>query len=234
LTKKLNSNIKQKPHFLGHRQRLKERFLTSPQSLQDYEIVEMLLFAAHPRRDVKKQAKEILADFGSISALLNADLFTLQNNKNINQSLICSLKLNKEIFLRSKKHDMQQKTIIHSWQDMAEYCQNALSDLQEEQFRVLFLDRNHRLIADELQKNGTADNVNISIKEISKAALNHNATAVILAHNHPSGSCKPSRADIDCTEKIAQCLKMIAIKTYDHLIIGANSQIFSFKNENLI
>jgi DNA repair protein RadC len=226
--------IEQKPHYLGHRKRVKAKFLQDPKNFVDYELLELLLFFSHSRKDVKPLAKELLAEFGSINAILKSSAQTLKNFKNINENVLVSLSLIEEIITRSSKQKIVNKPIIDSWQQLVSYCKIIMADLAVEQFRILFLDKKHCLITDELLKIGNIDNVEIDIREIIKKTINCSASSAILLHNHPNNSSQPSKADIEVTKKIADALQIIKVKVYDHLIIGENGEFFSFKNEGLL
>lgn len=224
----------QKLHYLGHRKRVKTKFLKEPKNFADYELLELLLFFSHSRKDVKPLAKALLSEFGSINAILQSDPQTLMNFKDINENILVSLQLIKEIIARSSRQKIINKPIIDSWRQLVNYCQITMSNLKDEQFRILFFDKKHYLIADELLKSGDIDNVEIDIREIIKKALHYLASSVILLHNHPNNSAKPSKIDIDTTNKIVDALKSIKVKVYDHLIIGEHSELFSFKSEDLL
>ncbi len=226
--------IKNKPHYLGHRKRVKAKFLQDPKKFADYELLELLLFSSHSRKDVKELAKKLLAEFGSINAILQANFEALKNFKDVNDNILVSLKLINEILTRSTKEKIINKPIIDSWKQLINYCQIAMADLKEEQFRILFLDKKHHLITDELLKNGEVENVRINIRQIVKQSLNYSASSVILLHNHPNNSAQPSKIDVTTTKKIIESLKPVNVKIYDHLIIGKNNEIFSFKSEGLL
>ncbi len=218
----------------GHRKRVKDKFLKDSSNFADYELLELLLFSSHSRKDVKQLAKKLLAEFGSINSILKANSKSLRSFPDINDNVLVSLKLIKEIMAHSSKQQMIDKPIIASWKQLCDYCQIVLANLQEEQFRVLFLDKNNHLIVDELIKKGEIENVDIDIKTIVKKSLNFFATSIILLHNHPNLDCQPSLNDIANTKIISNTLQDIGIKVYDHLIVDKDGQIFSFKNEGLL
>ncbi len=225
---------KENPHYLGHRKRVKTKFLKDSSNFIDYELLELLLFSSHPRKDVKILAKTLLAEFGSINAILGADVESLKKIPDVNDNVIISLKLITEIITRTSKQKIINKPIIESWKQLCDYCQITMKNLKEEQFRILFLDKKHYLIADELIKSGGIENVEVDLKDIVKKTLNFFATSVILLHNHPNLDCKPSRADITNTKNISNTLKTFNVAVYDHLIIGKNGEIFSFKSEGIL
>ena len=226
--------MKLKEDHHGHRKRVKDKFLKDSANFTDYELLELFLFASHSRKDVKPLAKKLLAKFGSISSFLKADCESLKNFPDVNNNVLVSLKLIKEIITRSSKQQIMHKPIIASWRQLCDYCQIVMANLKEEQFRILFLDKKHHLIADELIKSGGIEEVEIDIKTIVKKSLNFSATSIILMHNHPNLDCKPSRNDIANTKTISSTLQTLGIIVNDHLIIGDNDQIFSFKNESLL
>lgn len=223
-----------KPSYIGHRSRIKEKFLkSSAMDFYDYELLEILLFSSHPRVDVKNIAKKLLQEFGSIKNIINADVFLLKSRAGLNDSAIVSIKIVKEIILRCLKQDIEKKIVIESWKALLDYCQLSLSGLKHEQLRILFLNKNHQLIADELHYEGNIENIAIDPVSIVKKALLASADSLILIHNHPSGNVQPSRADLDNTNKIASSLKVVNIKIHDHLIIGEGNY-YSFRNNGLI
>jgi DNA repair protein RadC len=224
----------EKPHYHGHRQRLKEKFLKESSNLPDYEILEILLFNALPRKDTKPLAKKLLKEFGSIDAIIKADQNKLKEIADAGDSVLTLLKLIREITFRSSCDTILKKEVISNWQKLKDYCQIKMSNLNEEEFRVLFLDKNHHLIKDELMQAGGIENVEIDVKNLVKKSLNLLAKSVILLHNHPHLNCQPSKADIVNTKKIIETLSAVKVKVLDHLIIGKNGDLFSFKSEDLI
>ncbi len=225
---------KQNPHYLGHRKRLKEKFLKDSSNFPDYEVLELLLFSSHNRKDVKPLAKKLLSEFGSINSILQADSETLKNFTDVNENVLVSLKLIKEIISRSSKQKVVGKDIISNWDQLSDYCKTIMKDLKQEQFRVLFLDKKHQLIADELVESGSIEQVEIDVRKLVKKSLNLLAFSVILVHNHPNLDSKPSKADIINTKAIISALKTVEIIVYDHLIIGKDGDLFSFKAEGLL
>ncbi len=228
----------EKPHFLGHRKRLKERFLNaiannSSASMPDYEILELALFSAYPRQDVKPLAKEIIARVGSISKLISLDVNSLEKHYGLSQSAITTIKVMNELFLRALKEQTKEKPILQSWKALLDYCKLAMGNETREQFRILFLDKKNKLISDEVQQIGTVDQTPIYPREVVKRALELGASALILVHNHPSGDPSPSKADIEMTENVESALTSVDIKLHDHLIIAGDSH-FSFAGNGLI
>lgn len=226
----MNSN----PSYLGHRSRVKEKFLKNDSnSFYDYELLELLLFSANPRKDVKPIAKKLLEKLGSLGEVINANSEVLQSIENINDGTIIALKIAKEINIRISKQEIKKKIIFTNWQELINYCNLVLGSLKTEQFRILFLDKKHAIISDEIFQNGGVESVMVDIKEIAKKSLILTASSIILIHNHPSGDVNPSKFDIINTNKIIEALKPLNIKVYDHIIIAAE-KYYSFKNNGLI
>ncbi len=222
------------PLHLGHRKRVKEKFLSSlGKELHDYELLELLLFSAFARLDTKPIAKKLLAKFGSLAAIINADIDELREIEQIGEGAIVALKINAEIINRILKNQVKKKPVLANWQAVLNYAQNSIADLNYEVFRVLFLNKNYQLIEDELLGIGENDHVQVSVKLIAKKSLILHASAIILIHNHPAGNIKPSSADVKITNEICNALKPLNINVLDHLIIGKN-EIFSFKQEGLL
>lgn len=219
---------------LGHRKRVKEKFLASlGKELHDYELLELLLFSAFARLDTKPIAKKLLAKFGSLSAVINADIDELREIDQIGDTAITVLKTNGEIINRILKNQVKQRPVLANWQAVLNYVQNSISNLNYEVFRVLFLNKNYQLIEDELLGIGENNQVQVSVKLIAKKSLILHASSIILIHNHPAGNIKASNADIKVTNEICVALKPLNIDVLDHLIIGKN-EIFSFKQEGLL
>lgn len=224
-----------KPHYLGHRKRLKNKVINSNmQSLPDYELLEILLFFSIPRRDVKSLAKNLLHNFGSIATMLYADKNKLLQFSNININTYTIFLIIRELIERILKERINQKNIISSWNALIDYLKYTMGNLQIEQFRVLFLNKKNMIISDEIMSVGTLDQAPVYPREVIKKALFFEASAIILAHNHPSGSVKPSRNDIDLTNKIAECCRAVNIILHDHIIISHGNQYYSFKSNLLL
>lgn len=210
-------------HQLGHRERLRKRLLESEgKGLPDYEILELLLFAAKPRGDVKPLAKELLKEFGTLASLLHAPPEKLTQIDGMGEASIAALKAVLEASCRLIKHETSEKPILNAWNKVIEYCHARMAHLEKEQFRLLFLNRKNELVADEIQQEGTVDQTPIYPREVVKRALDLNASAIIMVHNHPSGDPTPSDADIDITRRVKRALKQLDIRLYDHVIIGKN------------
>lgn len=223
-----------KPHWQGHRERLRQKLLSrGPNALDDYELLETLLFAFIPRRDVKPVAKALLARFGSLSSIMSAKRVDLVTVKGVGETTAAYIKAAAELSQRASKEIIQSRTIISSWATLLGYVRTQLQHESREQFRVLFLDRKNQLIADELMGQGTVDHAPVYPREIARRALELSASALILVHNHPSGDPAPSRADIDLTREIADALTPLEITVHDHLI-AARGGVTSFKSEGLL
>ena len=222
------------PHFHGHRERLRERFLKGgSDALADYELLELVLFRAIGRRDLKPLAKELLKQFGSFAEVVSAPIERLKSVAGLGEAAITELKIVEAAAHRLARGQVQNRPVLSSWSSVLDYCRTAMAFAAKEQFRVLFLDKRNRLIADEVQQEGTVDHTPVYPREVVKRALELSATAVILVHNHPSGDPSPSRADIEMTKQIIEVAKPLGIEVHDHLIIGAKKH-FSFKAKGLI
>ena len=222
------------PDHAGHRQRLKDRFVQAgPDALPEYELLELLLFNAIPRRDTKPLAKQLLAHLGTFAEVVNASDTRLREVEGVSDAVILQLRLVNAASLRLMKGQIMEKPLLSSWSSVLNYCMAAMAHEKREQFRILFLDKKNRLIADEVQQTGTVDHTPVYVREVVKRALELSATAIILVHNHPSGDATPSRADIDMTKVIVQAAKPLNILVHDHLIIGRDGHA-SFKGLGLI
>ena len=212
---------KPKPHYSGHRDRLRDRFKDNgANALADYELLELILFRAIPRRDTKPIAKALLAQFGTVAEVLSAPIERLKEVQGIGQSVAVDLKIIQAAGQRLAKDQIMEQPILSSWSELLEYCHSAMAYEKKEQFRLLFLDKKNRLIADEVQQVGTIDHTPTYPREVVKRALELSATAVILLHNHPSGDPTPSQADILMTQKIIEAATPMGIAVHDHIIIG--------------
>ncbi len=211
------------PHFHGHRDRLRERFLLGWENMPDYEILELLLYRSLPRRDTKPIAKTLLDRFGTLAAVLRAEIQDLVKLKGVGQATALDLKIVAAATTRGIRSDIDaQKTLLGSWSSVIDYCTAAMGHEKVEQFRILFLDKKNVLILDEVQQTGTVDHTPVYVREVVKRALEINASAMILVHNHPSGDITPSRADIEMTKTIVETAMPLGITVHDHVIIGRN------------
>jgi len=218
----------------GHRERMRARFVNGgADAMPDYELLEMTLFAALPRRDTKPLAKALLARFGSFAEVIAAPRARLMEVKGVGEAIANHLKIVEAAAHRLAMTRVMGRTALSSWSALLDYCTAVMARSQNEEFRVLFLDRKNCLIADEVQNRGTVDHTPVYPREIIKRALELTASAVILVHNHPSGDPTPSRADIDMTREIAQAAKALRIAVHDHLVIGRHGHA-SFKSLGLL
>jgi DNA repair protein RadC len=209
------------PHYHGHRMRLRERFLGGrPDALSDYELLEMVLFTAQPRRDMKPLAKSLLKKFGSFAEAVHAPETLLREVDGMGEASINQLRLIAAAASRIAKGQLQQRTLLSSWNDVISYCRTSMAFADKEQFRLLFLDKRNQLIADEVQQIGTVDHTPVYPREVIKRALELSATAIILVHNHPSGDPTPSQADIQMTRAIIDIAAPLGISVHDHIIVG--------------
>jgi DNA repair protein RadC len=222
------------PSHAGHRQRLRERFMKGgADALPDYELLELVLFRALPRRDTKELAKRLIARFGSFAEVINAPEARLAEVKDVGDAVITELKLVRAAALRLMRGEVMDRPVLSSWSRVLDYCRAAMGFEAREQFRILFLDKKNRLIADELQQEGTVDHTPVYVREVVKRALELSATAIVLVHNHPSGDPTPSRADIEMTRQIVDAAKPLGIVVHDHIIVGKTGHA-SFKGLRLI
>jgi DNA repair protein RadC len=209
------------PHFYGHRERLKARFAESgAEGLADYELLELLLFQAVPRRDTKPLAKALLKRFESFSEVLAAPPSQLVEVAGVGEGVAHTLNLVAAAAQRFAHDSIKERTLLDSWAAVIDYCRAAMAYEPIEQFRILFLNKKNQLIADEVQQVGTVDHAPVYPREIVKRALELSATAIILVHNHPSGDPTPSTADIQMTKSIVDTAKPLGIAVHDHLIVG--------------
>ncbi|MEO1774954.1 MAG: DNA repair protein RadC [Pseudomonadota bacterium] len=210
------------PHYLDHRQRLRRRLLDAGGgALADYEMLELVLFRAIPRRDVKPLAKRLIETFGSFAAALTAPSPRLAEVPGIGDAAITELKIVAAAAERLAQGRVMNRPAIAGWDALVAYCRTAMAHRRTEQFRVLFLDRKNRLIADEAQGEGTVDHVPVYPREVVKRALALDASALIVVHNHPSGDPSPSEADITMTKQIDVAARAVGLVLHDHVIIGA-------------
>lgn len=222
------------PHYIGHRERLRERFLAGgADALPDYELLELALFAAIPRRDVKPLAKALLAKFGSFADVIAARHERLLEVDGIGDNVVTHLKVIHAAALRLSKTKVLGRPALSSWQALLDYCAAAMARSAQEEFRVLFLDKKNALIADEVQGQGTVDHTPVYPREIVKRALELSASAIILVHNHPSGDPTPSRADIEMTRDIVSAARALRIAVHDHLVVSRGGTA-SFKALGLL
>ncbi|MFC3126960.1 DNA repair protein RadC [Pseudoroseomonas globiformis] len=218
----------------GHRGRMREKLLErGPDSLADYELLEMLLFFAFKQGDTKPLAKALINQFGSFGAVLAAPQQVLMETRGLGTHSVAAIKLVQAAALRLAKAEVMEAPVLNNWDRLITYLNAAISREKIEQFRILFLDSKNRLIADEAQAKGTVNHTPVYPREVMKRALELHATALILVHNHPSGDPTPSRADIEMTKEIKQAGQFFAVVVHDHLIVG-NGRYLSFRREGLL
>jgi DNA repair protein RadC len=209
------------PHYVGHRDRLRERFTEfGGDALPDYELLELVLFRSIPRRDVKPIAKELMKRFGTFAEVLAAPPARLIEVDGIGAAVVTDLKIIEAAGRRLVKGAVVKRPVLSSWTAVLDYCRAAMAFMDKEQFRLLFLDKRNSLIADEVQQSGTIDHTPVYPREVVKRALELSASAVILVHNHPSGDPTPSPADIKMTRDIIEVAKPLGIIVHDHIIVG--------------
>jgi DNA repair protein RadC len=209
------------PLYEGHRQRLRDRFRKGgAEALPDYELLELVLFRAIPRRDTKDLAKRLIARFGSFAGVVNAPEARLKEIEGAGEAVITELKLMRAAALRLMKQELVSAPLLSSWNQVLDYLRAAQGYEEREHFRVLFLDNKNRLIADEVQGQGTVDHTPVYVREVVKRALELSATAIVLVHNHPSGDPTPSRADIDMTRLVVEAARPLGVQVHDHVIVG--------------
>lgn len=224
----------EKPHYHGHRDRLRQRFLDGgPDGLQDYELLELVLFMAIPRRDVKPLAKALLAQFGSLPELMAAPVSQLTKINGVSDNTAIAIKAISATAQRMMKREIMEKPVLNSWSRLMDYCYATMAHETREHFRIIFLNKKNEMIGDEIQGSGTVDHTPAYPREIMKRALEIGATAMILIHNHPSGDPRPSQADQDMTQAIIAAAKPFNIVIHDHIVISRNGYT-SFKNEGLL
>lgn len=217
----------------GHRQRLREKFEKAPHSLADYEILEMLLFLAIPRKDVKPLAKTLLKHFKTFNKIVCSDMKSLLQVEQLGENTVTTIKLVHEILQRTLAEQLKQTSLINSQEQLINYLKISMGYLNIEQFRVLFLNAKYFLIADEVQQEGTIDQAALYIREIIKRALELHSTKLILVHNHPTGNCTPSQADLVSTKMLQQAALPMNIELSDHIIIGSFG-FYSMKDEGVL
>jgi DNA repair protein RadC len=222
------------PDYLGHRQRLRQRFVTAgPDALADYELLELLLTIAIPRRDVKPLAKDLIRRFGSFAEVVGAQRETLMQVPGVGETAAVQIRLVAAAVQRVTRGEVARRPVLGSWAALIDHCRATMAFEDREEFRILFLDKRNQLIADEVQQRGTVDHTPVYPREIVRRALELSATAIILAHNHPSGDPTPSQADIRMTREIIDVALPLGITVHDHVIIARNGHV-SFKGKGLI
>jgi DNA repair protein RadC len=215
------------PHYLGHRERVRDRFIkVGGEAFSDAELLELVFHVVIPRRDTKELAKALLKRFGSFSSVLAAPAERLEEFAGLGDVTIANLKVFQAAAQRFAKDKVSSdQPILSSWTALIDYCRSAMAFEDVEQFRILFLDKKNRLIADEVQQVGTVDHTPVYPREVIKRSLELSATALILVHNHPSGDPSPSSADVQMTRQINEIAKPLGIAVHDHIIIGKSGHV---------
>jgi DNA repair protein RadC len=209
------------PNYTGHRQRLRDRFIKNgAEALQDYELLELVLFTAIPQKDVKPLAKDLLKKFGSLPELMSAPLNELSRIDGIKETTATALKAMIALAQRGMKRELLGKPILNTWPRLMDYCLGTMAHQTREYFRILFLNKKNELMADEILSSGTVDHTAAYPREIMKRALEVSATALILVHNHPSGDSQPSNPDIMMTKQIIDAGRPFSIVIHDHIIVS--------------
>lgn len=210
-------------HRSGHRQRLRDRFLRAGrEGLHDYELLELMLFRSIPQRDVKPLAKDLLQQFGSVAEVIGASFQRLTQIRGLGEQTALDLKIIEAAGRELAKGAITKREILSSWTAVIDYCRASMAYSEVEIFRILFLDKRNGLITDEIQQSGTVDHTPVYPREVVRRALELNASALILVHNHPSGDPTPSQADIKMTREIADIAKPLGVILHDHIIVGRN------------
>jgi DNA repair protein RadC len=218
----------------GHRARMRTRLLSAgPDALADYELLEMVLFLALPRRDTKAIAKLLMARFGSFAAAIAAPLNDLRAIEGMGEAGTAALKTVQAAALRLSRAEVINRPVLGNWDRLMDYLSAVLARERVEQFRVLFLDTRNRLLADEAQATGTVNHTPVYPREVVRRALELQATALILVHNHPSGDPTPSRDDVEMTQEVKRAAAALSIVLHDHIVIG-NGRHYSFRREGLL
>jgi DNA repair protein RadC len=208
------------PHYYGHRERLRHRLVSAgADTLPDYELLEVILFASNPRTDVKPLAKDLLDQFGGFAELLSTEPEAL-TKAGLSLAAIAALKTVREAALRLMRSELRERPVVNAWDKLIDYCTAQIAHGKVEEFHILFLDRKNVLIRHERQQRGTVDHTPVYTREVIKRALELGASALILVHNHPSGDPTPSKADIAVTKDIIKAAAPLGVAVHDHLIIG--------------
>jgi len=230
----VDAKAPQPSYIRDHRTRLRERFLSGgPDAMPDYELLELVLFRAIPRRDVKPLARQLIDRFGDFNRVLSAPVARLREVKGVGEAVLTELKVIEAAAHRLSRAKIMAKHVVSSWDALLDYCHTTMAHRETEQFRVLYLDRKNTLIADEMQGQGTVDHVPVYPREVVKRALELNASSMILVHNHPSGDPTPSQSDIEMTEQIQMAASALGLTLHDHLVIGKSREL-SFRAQGLL
>lgn len=221
-------------YIADHRRRLRARFMAGgPAAIPDYELLELVLFRALDRQDVKPLAHALLETFGDFNGVLSAPPERLEQVRGVGPAVVVELKIVEAAAHRLARARVMRRPVLSSWEALLDYCRAAMGHRATEQFRILYLDRKNVLIADEEQARGTVDHVPVYPREVVKRALELNASALILVHNHPSGDPTPSEADILVTNQIRDAAEVMGITVHDHLIVG-RAEALSFRSRGYL
>ena len=221
-------------YIKDHRKRLRDRFMSGGSAaMPDYELLELVLFRSIPRQDVKPLARALMDTFGDFNRVLTAPEERLRQIKGVGDTVITDLKILEACAHRMARARVMQRHVISSWDALLDYCHTTMAHRETEQFRVFYLDRKNVLIADEEQAKGTVDHVPVYPREVAKRALELNASALIVVHNHPSGDPTPSQSDIDMTNRIQDACTALGLTLHDHLIIGKSTEL-SFRAQGYL
>ena len=229
-----DQDCSKRPYYWGHRKRLRNRFLTGGhKAMPEYELLELLLFNAIERVDVKPLAKRLLVAFGDLNGVVAASEYRLLKVEGATPKVYLQLRIAEAFAHRMGQAKVLRREVVSSWNDLITYCRTSMAHRDTEQFRTFYLDRKNTVIADEEQAEGTVDHVPVYPREIAKRALELNASALILVHNHPSGDPSPSQEDITMTGLIVAACEAIGVTIHDHVIIGKERE-FSFRSSELL
>lgn len=217
----------------GHRKRLRERFLKGPDALPDYELLELFLCMIHPRIDTKPLAKRLMQNFPTLGRVVYSDYDRLKEIEGVGEKTFQTFLMLREFFQRLLKQKIEDMPRLDGSQKVRKYCRLVMQNLGVEHFRLLFLDAKGGLIADEVQQKGTVDKVAVYPREVVKRAITLEASAVIMAHNHPSGCPSPSESDFKLTESLKTALQVVHVKLLDHVIVGLEGE-YSFRENGWV
>ncbi|MBQ7673378.1 MAG: DNA repair protein RadC [Alphaproteobacteria bacterium] len=230
---KLQSDSTTKPHYLGHRERMRQRLAAKSGSLADYEVLEMLLYYVFPRKDTKALAKKLIAHFGNIRSVIFSDKSNLKRIEGAGKACITMFSVMREAFVRLSFDEVKKSTVIASSAQVMDFYKNIFFNMKHEQLRIMFLNSKNLLITEEVFQEGTINQTPIYPRMIIQRAFELGAAAIIMVHNHPSGDPQPSRQDIIMTRALRDVASKLDILLLDHLIIGKND-VFSMKEHSII
>ncbi|WP_333022970.1 RadC family protein [Wolbachia endosymbiont of Pentidionis agamae] len=223
-----------KDYKKGHRKRLREHIvLNSGKSLHDYEILEYILYSAYSRIDVRSIARDLIHSFGSLGKVLNAEFESLKNINGIGNAAISAIFCVKEALVRVTREEVKELPVINNWQKLFSYLKMSIGGISKENFRVIYMNKKYKIIADDLQDTGTVDQTPLYVREIIKKALLIGSTSIVVSHNHPSGDVEPSKNDILLTKQLNKACNSMEIELIDHIIVTYN-KYFSFKENRLL